>query len=933
MKKIISVMLCAAMLVMTVYAYSPTESVEVDESKDVFLYADDLSGANERTYTEIGEQIEGTNWRMRNESETPKGLTQHESSGGGIPAKFGINSEGSLFLDAVFNSVMAYNTNVSETIPSLVLDADLSELTSNQLITYEVKKHHNATVTSGIRFMVHNDGRDYYALIFGGNNYNNGTAAAGWQLVKSVNGSVKILKEGGHGNYPGFGAMRTGVGVFWKISIAIDGNKITFKAAQTDNEANSFGASYTDPEMFNVSGNDSGVWLMAMNGNNNPARNASFRNFSIKNYIPYITGSEPENVMYIDAAEGKTADGDGILPLGDLTVVRKIYAAAAADKVTNIYLSQDKLSWDKVSGACFDNNGVWLNNKTQKQYKYISFGSDIEGKIFVFSDTDSETVKELLLNTTVHFYPKSDTVDDPAEFVWTSSRGDVASVSNGEVSLLRKGDVIITAEKDGVSFSCPIKVIGEIEEAVKNGTIAEYLERVKPVFDEINRAITANDSEALKAVFKNTGAVKIESIADIDSAKVTDLSDESIDKFVSRMMTYKSFPCAKIDDVYRLADTIDTEYAVGVLDEISDTTEMAEALKNQNYYLNLNLENKYFKKYSGEVYTSLCSAEFKNAEDLKYKFEQAYVLAGLKSALSPEMAETLLNDTKDEINYDSEHFNEVKSTDLYKAVIDNKASLTDLEKIRNFIDKYTKPKPENNGNGNGSGNGNGNGNGSSSGGSSGGGGGGRISGIKVDADTVGAINDKNRIEPSTIPQFADLEAKHWAYESIMKLRDRNIINGYEDGTFRPEDAVNRAEFIKMLTLAIKAEKKENTAIFSDVSPNDWFYDAVILGSGNGIVSGYPDGSFRPEADITREELAVMLCRAYQGRLSENTDRTESVRFADAASISYWAESAVNELSSAGILSGDENMMFEPERKATRAETAKCIASLLSEKGV
>ena len=96
MKKIISALICGAMLTLNVFAYSPSGSTEVDDSANIYAYVDNNKGAESQVLTELGGSIIGTSWRMRNEDETPGELAVHKE---GVPAKYGINSEGNLFVE------------------------------------------------------------------------------------------------------------------------------------------------------------------------------------------------------------------------------------------------------------------------------------------------------------------------------------------------------------------------------------------------------------------------------------------------------------------------------------------------------------------------------------------------------------------------------------------------------------------------------------------------------------------------------------------------------------------------------------------------------------------------------------------------------------------------------------------------------------------
>lgn len=105
-------------------------------------------------------------------------------------------------------------------------------------------------------------------------------------------------------------------------------------------------------------------------------------------------------------------------------------------------------------------------------------------------------------------------------------------------------------------------------------------------------------------------------------------------------------------------------------------------------------------------------------------------------------------------------------------------------------------------------------------------------------------------------------AGHWARDAISQLMDAGIVRGYDDGTFRPDNAVTRAEFVTMLARATGADLTgPGSSDFSDVRGGDWFAPAVALAVQNNWVTGYPDGSFRPAGDITRAETAVIISRS------------------------------------------------------------------------
>ena len=165
--------------------------------------------------------------------------------------------------------------------------------------------------------------------------------------------------------------------------------------------------------------------------------------------------------------------------------------------------------------------------------------------------------------------------------------------------------------------------------------------------------------------------------------------------------------------------------------------------------------------------------------------------------------------------------------------------------------------------------------------------------------------------------FSDI-GEAYAKEYIEKLCDKKVLNGFPDGTFRPDESVTRAEFSKMLCILLSLPG--SSADFSDVSTQDWFYPYVAACAQNGIVKGF-DGCFMPQEKITREDCAVMVCRAMG--ITEDSAETE---FADNESISGYARGAVKALSAKNIIMGD-NGLFRPKENLKRGDAAIILCRL------
>ncbi|WP_179215529.1 leucine-rich repeat protein [Paenibacillus sp. MY03] len=163
--------------------------------------------------------------------------------------------------------------------------------------------------------------------------------------------------------------------------------------------------------------------------------------------------------------------------------------------------------------------------------------------------------------------------------------------------------------------------------------------------------------------------------------------------------------------------------------------------------------------------------------------------------------------------------------------------------------------------------------------------------------------------------FTDI-AGHWGETSIIKASCRGIVQGYSDSSFGPDRRVSRAEFTVMLAGLFQWEGAETALLFGDMAgKNHWAMQAIAPAAAFGIVSGYPDGNFRPEATITRAEMAVMIAKA----LELPMDADSPTAFADHAEISDWAKGAVASIHQLGIVIGRGDNRFEPDGAATRAE--------------
>lgn len=178
-------------------------------------------------------------------------------------------------------------------------------------------------------------------------------------------------------------------------------------------------------------------------------------------------------------------------------------------------------------------------------------------------------------------------------------------------------------------------------------------------------------------------------------------------------------------------------------------------------------------------------------------------------------------------------------------------------------------------------------------------------------------------------KFKDVDG-HWAQKSIEYGVENGYISGYPDGAFLPEKTVTRAEFSKMINNAVKITSTGNAkADYSDVVTKEWYFTEVKKAENAGYINGYEDGTFRPNNPVTRQEAAVILSRI----VLPTSERANISSFADGSSIDSWAKDSVLMIASKGYIKGDEKSNFAPKSSLTRAQAAKLIYEFVTNENI
>lgn len=170
---------------------------------------------------------------------------------------------------------------------------------------------------------------------------------------------------------------------------------------------------------------------------------------------------------------------------------------------------------------------------------------------------------------------------------------------------------------------------------------------------------------------------------------------------------------------------------------------------------------------------------------------------------------------------------------------------------------------------------------------------------------------------------------HWAGSQIADLVEQGVVSGNPDGTFAPDRTITRAEYMVMLNRAFGFSSAAEIR-FSDVDQNDWYAPEIAKAMAAGYLSGYGDGTVRPNTLISRQEMAVMLARAMDLTLS-GTGELE--RFKDSGTIPDWSAPACAALVGQGFMSGYPDGSFAAQDPCSRAMAAVTVDKCLSQRTI
>ncbi|OGM11050.1 hypothetical protein A2Z22_03605, partial [Candidatus Woesebacteria bacterium RBG_16_34_12] len=185
------------------------------------------------------------------------------------------------------------------------------------------------------------------------------------------------------------------------------------------------------------------------------------------------------------------------------------------------------------------------------------------------------------------------------------------------------------------------------------------------------------------------------------------------------------------------------------------------------------------------------------------------------------------------------------------------------------------------------------------------------------------INIKNiLLEECRNDFFTDINCGYWGYAYIKYLYDHGVTTGYPDGTFRPENQITRAETATFVVRAMNLTYTGEIPNFPDVQTSHWAYLYIMAAKEAGIISGYPDGTFKPDNLVTRAEISTMITRARGWSFTDV--------FSDFPDVppTHWSYPYVMAVKEKGVVGGYPDGTFKPDTQATRAENSVMISKMM-----
>ena len=198
----------------------------------------------------------------------------------------------------------------------------------------------------------------------------------------------------------------------------------------------------------------------------------------------------------------------------------------------------------------------------------------------------------------------------------------------------------------------------------------------------------------------------------------------------------------------------------------------------------------------------------------------------------------------------------------------------------------------------------------------------------ADAKIVVTFAEDPDWKPAPEMPFTDVNEGDWFYDVVLYAYDNGLMTGVSATEFAPNQTTTRGMIVSMLA-RLEGVTSAEDAGFADVADNDWYATAVNWAASVGVVNGYEDDTFRPNAPITREQMAAILYNYADYKGYDVSARADLSDYADAANISSWAEDVLAWANAEGLINGMTATTIDPQGATTRAQTAAMFERFLT----
>ena len=201
--------------------------------------------------------------------------------------------------------------------------------------------------------------------------------------------------------------------------------------------------------------------------------------------------------------------------------------------------------------------------------------------------------------------------------------------------------------------------------------------------------------------------------------------------------------------------------------------------------------------------------------------------------------------------------------------------------------------------------------------------------MPASAVTVTATFKAETPAPSGLP-FVDVKSGDWFYDAVKYAYENGLMNGTGETIFAPNGTMNRAMIVTVLYRLEKSPAVTTAAKFTDVPAGQWYSDAVAWAAANNIVNGYDETTFGPMNAVTREQMAAILFRYEQYKGMDTVTLEENLaRFPDKDKVSAYAVPAMQWAVGQKVINGNADGTLNPTGTATRAQVAQIFTNLLN----